>query len=125
MALKEALISITRQAGADLSVTGQYRFVELSSTGQVSVCNAAGELAIGVLQNDPDAAGRAAEVAIFGQTKVILGATVAANAKVTTDNQGRAVTVASTNHVLGICVDGGAVGEIGTILLGLTPPILV
>lgn len=123
MALSERLNSITRPAGADLSAA-QYRFVELDTAGKVTQCNTQGELALGVLQNDPDAADRAAEVAVIGSvTKVTLGATVAANAKVMTDSTGRAITATSTNHVLGLCIKGGAVGEIGEVLL-YSPSIL-
>lgn len=122
MAQSEKLCCITRPAGADLSAA-QYRFVELTSAGKVTQCNAQGELALGVLQNDPDADTRAAEVAIGGVTKVTLGATVAANAKVMTDTTGRAITATATNHVLGLCIKGGAVGEVGEVLL-YTPSIL-
>lgn len=123
MALMERLNPITRPAASDQSAN-QYKLVELNSSGQVSACNAAGELSIGVLQNKPSAAGQAAEVAIVGSvSKVVLGATVAAGAKVTTDASGRAVTAVSTNTVIGICLKGGAVNEIGEILVGF-PSIL-
>lgn len=118
MAQSERINPITRPAASDQSAN-QYRFVELNSSGQVSACNAAGELAIGILQNKPSALGQAAEVAIVGSvSKCVLGATVAAGAKVTTDNAGRAVTAVSTNHVHGICIKGGAINEIGEVLVG-------
>lgn len=124
MALNENLQYITRPSNADLS-TKQYLFVELDSSGKVSACNSAGELAIGVLQNKPAAADRDALVGFIGVSKVVAGSGgLASNAKVTTDNTGKGVTAASTNHVLGICVKGAAAGEIAEVLLGVNPPVL-
>lgn len=117
MALKEDIGTITRPAAGDLSA-GQYRFVELNSSGQVSVCNGAGELSVGVLQDKPDAAGRAACVAYRGVSKIVLAATLNPNAKVSTDANGAAVASTSTAHVLGVLVKGGAAGDIGEVLLG-------
>lgn len=123
MALMERINPITRPAASDQSAN-QYRIVELDSSGNVSACNAAGELGIGVLQNKPSAAGQAAEVAVLGSvSKIVFGATVAANAKVTTDNVGRGVTAVSTNHVVGVCIKGGAINEIGEMLV-ISPSIL-
>ena len=46
----------TLPASADLS-TKQFLFVEVT-TGELTVCNAAGDFACGVLQDKPDAAGK-------------------------------------------------------------------
>lgn len=118
MSSSERLNPQTFVAGADLSTTGQYRFVELGSGGTITVCNAAGEAAIGVLQNKPGS-GQAGNVACVGsRTKVIAGAGVTAGAKVTTDNQGRAVTAASGNHVHGTaCSTADAAGDVIEVLL--------
>lgn len=43
----------TYEAGADLR-TKQYYLVEEANTGKVSVCNNAADVAIGVLQNEPN-----------------------------------------------------------------------
>ena len=78
-------------AGADLSAQ-QFRFVKLNGTGlQVVVCNAAGESAFGVLQDNPDAVGKAASVATLGVSKVLAGATVVPGDQIKTDALGRAV----------------------------------
>jgi hypothetical protein len=114
-------------AGADLSAQ-QFRFVKLNATGQVVACSVAGESAFGVLQDKPDAAGRAASVATLGVSKVLAGATIAPNDLVATDAQGRAVPAvkASTNtadagaasdplvasHVQGVAMTGGALGQL-------------
>jgi hypothetical protein len=116
MANEEAVVCITIEAGGDLSA-GQFKFVTLANDGQVDLTASAGGEAIGVLQNKPSAAGRAATVAVYGVTKVIAGDTVAAGAKVQSDASGLAITAASAGHVLGVAITGGAVNEVISILL--------
>lgn len=78
-------------ASADLS-TKQYYFVELS-TGKLAVCNAAGDFALGVLQDTPDAADKTGEVTFFGGTQVVAGAAVDVGEYITTDANGKAIPV--------------------------------
>lgn len=123
MATENALRTISREASGDLSAA-QYKFVKVNSSGQMAVCSVAGEEADGVLQDKPAAAGRAGGMAIGGVTKVLLGGTVAKGAKVTTNASGAAVTAATGNVELGTCIEGGASGEIGSIIFdrGRTVP---
>jgi hypothetical protein len=114
MATENALRCVTKIAAGNLSAK-QYHFME-DTAGKVDSCNAAGERAYGVLQDKPEAADRACSVAVSGITKIKLGGTVASGDKVTTDNQGRAVAAVATNQMLGICEEGGAVGQIGAML---------
>ncbi len=123
MAVEQALQSISIEAGADLSA-GQYKFVQVATDGQVDLVGSAGADAIGVLQNKPDAAGRAAKVGFSGISKVTLGGTVAMGAKVQSDASGDAILAASGDHVLGTCIKGGAVGEVGEVLLNASHHIL-
>ena len=122
MATEQLLSSITIEAGSDLS-SDIYKIVAVASDGQVDLAGA-GVHAQGVLQNNPDAAGKAATVGIFGVSKVILGATVAAGAKIMVDASGLAITATATNHVIGTCLAGGAVNEVGEILLGSSSHVL-
>lgn len=117
MAYEEALKSITRVAGADLTAA-QYRFVKGNGANGVIRCGTAGEKALGVLQNDP-IQGEAATVAIdTSTTKVVAGGVIAQDAEVTTDNEGRAVAAAAGNFVLGTAqIAAGAAGEIISVLL--------
>jgi len=123
MATENALRTLSMPASGDLSAA-QYKFVKINSSGELAVCSVAGEEADGVLQDKPAAQGRAGAMAIGGQTKILLGGTIAKGAKVTTDAQGRAVTAATGNVELGTCVEGGAVGIIGSIIFdrGRTVP---
>lgn len=121
MSMNEAARNITRPANADLSA-GLYKFVELDSSGNVGITNALGtDLAIGVLQNKPTAAGQAAEIQVDGVAKVVAGATITPGQKVSASASGTAVVAIATYHVQGICVKGGASGEVIEVLLGCAP----
>lgn len=90
---------LTFEAAADLS-TKQYYAVKLDSNGQVVVAGD-GEAAIGVLQNKPAAAGRAASVRVSGITHWIADGAIAVGAKVASSADGQAATAASSEHVVG------------------------
>jgi len=73
---------------------------------------------IGILVNDPDTSGHAAEVAIAGVTKVQLGGASTAGNSLGPDAAGRLVAVAegdsgsSGRFVIGIALQSGTSGEI-------------
>ena len=116
MATKNALHTISVEAGQDLSAN-QYYFVAMASDGQVDPAGD-GALALGVLQDDPAAAGRAASVAIGGQTKVVAGGAITAGDQVASDANGKAVTAATGDNVLGIATQtANADGDIISIVL--------
>lgn len=116
MAVEEALKSVSFPANADLSAS-QYCFVVLNSSGNVAVAGAGVE-ATGVLQNKPDAAGRAATVAINGRTKMKFSASIAVGLPVASDASGQAAAAASGEMSLGIVTENpGGSGLIGSILI--------
>lgn len=114
MAVNNNQVCVTLEAGANLS-TKQYYFVSIAADGQIDPTGD-GLSAVGVLQNDPAAAGRAAEVCIGGITKVEAGGTVAAGAAVASSATGTAVTAAAGDVILGTAVDGGASGSVISIV---------
>ncbi len=116
MAVDYEIESLTRIAGADLSSSGQYRFVKQANDGTVTVCNAAGESALGVLQNNPKL-GQAATVAYGDVIKVVAGGTVAPGDMVATDSAGRAVVASNGQAILGEVIIGASANTICTILL--------
>jgi hypothetical protein len=117
MALESNLTCVTLEAGGDLSA-GQLLFVDVAADGQVDVVASAGADAIGVLQNDPAAAGRAASVAVLGVSKVVAGAAVTAGARVQSDASGRAIAAATGDVVLGRALTAAsAAGEVIEVLL--------
>jgi hypothetical protein len=106
-------------AGADLSA-GQYLFVEESAATDrtVTVCNAITDKALGVLQNDPDAAGQAAVVRVYGTSKVVAGAAITRGAAVAPMASGKAQTAVSTQFPRGIALESAAAdGDVIEIVL--------
>lgn len=106
----------------DLS-TKQFYFVK-NSSGTAIVATAAGEPCLGVMQNDPAATGRVAEIATAGWCKVIAGEAITAGAPVKTHSDGTAYnavkgrtntsdTGSSTDALLGSFVMGYAVTAAG------------
>ena len=116
MATENALKSIPYAAAADLSAL-QYTFVKMSGDYAVTTGVAAGGVdTVGVLQNNPVATAAAA-VAVSGQSKIVLGATLTAGTRVTSDANGKAVAATTGNTVLGKLVEGGDADEIGAMIL--------
>jgi len=101
--------SVTWKASADLSAA-QFRFMETTATARTAqrAATAGGTVlrVIGVLQDKPAAAGRAASIMNDGISKVVSGGTVTAGSAVTTDSQGRAVNAGATDFVCGVALDG-------------------
>lgn len=122
MAHETALQSFSATAGADLSAL-QYTFVTLNSSGQV-VAAAANSLAAGVLQNNP-LSGEAANVAIGGETKIKLGATLSPGAVVEVGATGgkAASATGAGSYVMGILTLGGADNEIGSMVIRTAGPL--
>jgi len=115
MAFEDSKKSVTLEAGADLSAK-QFFFVSVSADGQVDATGD-GAYAVGVLQNDPAAAGRAAEVAISGISKVSCGGTVTRGGPVSSDTNGEAVDSATGDVILGEALETGSDGAIISIIL--------
>ena len=110
MAVQESRDTRTFIAGEDLS-SSQFKFVTLESDGQVDLADSAGENCIGVVINDPAAAGEAT-VVVSGKTVVTAGGTIAAGAAIATDASGDAVTAASTNIIMGYALEAGVDGQV-------------
>ena len=118
MAFEIPGFSLSVEASADLSAF-QHHFVEVDSNGQLTVSNSAGESVFGVLQNNPNAEGRAGNVMKDGVSKVVAGAAITVGALVQTNASGRAITAASADFVVGRALDAvGADGELISIALG-------
>lgn len=122
----------TLVASGDLS-TSQYLFVNVNGSGEVAVA-AAGDPAIGVLQNKPSAQGRSATVRVLGVSKVEAGAAITVGARVASNASGKAVTATAAtvdtsdagvasdavvgSNVLGIALEAAAAdGDIIPVLL--------
>lgn len=106
---------ITVEAGSDLSAS-QYCSVSINSSGQLALTGAHAD-PTGVLQNKPDAAGKAGTVAVAGVTKIVCGATVTKGGLVALDAAGKAVDAASNDIVIGEALETGASGRVISMLI--------
>lgn len=104
-------------AAADLSAKQHY-CVKVNSSGQVALCDAAGEIAHGVLQNKPDAQAKAASVRTLGVTKVVAAAAIEEGAVVTPTAAGKVTTGYGADRVLGIALEPAAAdGDVIPVML--------
>lgn len=117
MATEQLVQAVALPVAADYSTTGQYLFVGINSSGQAAKIASQGADAVGVLQDNPGAAGRVGNVAIGGICKVMAGDTIAAGNKLTTGADGRAEVAATGDFVIGWAISAGADGEIIDMLL--------
>ena len=114
------------EAVVDLS-DSQFKFVKLTGANVVGAATAATDEVVGVLQNKPLSAGvgvfqggsnNAATVMISGVSRVRAGDAVAAGIGVTIDAEGRVVTAAAGNPIVGVTeTAAGAADEIVSVLL--------
>jgi|SRR5215472_5979844 len=100
--------------------SGQFLLVFLSGSRTVSLQTTQGAVCYGVLQNSP-AQGQAADVAIGGITKVVVGAAVTAGAELMADTNGRAITQTSTNRKVGMALESATAANQLISMLVYTP----
>jgi hypothetical protein len=117
---------ITLPAAGDLSA-GQYKFVELNSSGQVAICDAVTDIPVGVLQNKPAAAGAAAEVMVMGVSKVQGDADLTKGNQIGTSADGQAAAYAAgtdtTKYIVGqVLEDNAAAGGLITAIINCANP---
>ena len=101
-------VSGTPGAASPHSGPALFRFVKITGAHACGRAEGPVEDVVGVCQNKPQVVGGATTVAIAGVTMMTAGAAVAAAAKVTSDAQGRGVTVAAGNSQYGTAVDAAA-----------------
>lgn len=101
-------------AAADLSAK-QFYGVKVTAARAVNLVAASTDVPYGVLQNKPTS-GQAADVGVFGVTKVACGGTVTAGAKLMFNSSGQAIAWASGagNTVIGTALEAGVSGQILT-----------
>jgi hypothetical protein len=111
MAVMQSRDTRTFEAGGNLS-TGQFKFVTLAADGQVDITASAGGNAIGVLLNNPAAAGRAATVVVSGSVMITCGGTITAGDQLQANTDGTALLAATGDVVLGYARESGVVGQV-------------
>lgn len=127
MAIELQGFKFTAIAGASLT-TSQYHFVKLSANMTVIVCDAAADIPCGVLQNNPPSGG-AAEVMVYGITKII-GASLTAGNLIGTHTDGTAVVidpdgVADLYYCGQVLIGTGAgAAEVASALINCATPVI-
>jgi len=107
------------QANADLSAK-QYFLVKRHSTeGQCALVAAATDIPLGILQNKPAAAGRAAEVMILGRSKAQVAAAtdIAIGDKLGPDANGRLEKKTANNDIVCAIAEQAATTATGDIIM--------
>lgn len=117
------------KADADLSAKQFYLVKMTTNPLEVGVCAATGDKPVGILQNKPNAAGKAAEVMIIGISKISsdAGLNEADAIGPASDGQGVAKTLTtggdSTEYVVGtVIAASGAAGEMAELALNCATP---
>ena len=103
------------EAAADLSGK-QYCAVKITASQKVNVCSVAGEMGIGILQNDPTQ-GQEASVMLTGISNAVYGAAVAAGASLTPNASGFLITAATGNKIIAVAIEAGAANETHPVIL--------
>lgn len=121
MAKQRDGIDVTMKAGGDMSAK-QYYFVKMIATDDVvTTCTATTSIIFGVQQNKPAADGRECLVRVLGHSKIMAGATIAADDLLSTTARGSAVTVTAgsdtTTYIAGICTVGASSSSIGEMVV--------
>jgi hypothetical protein len=127
MSFEQNVVTISMVTAADLSAKQFYLGV-VNSSGLLALASAAGQEVDGVIYDNGGTSGRVTSLAVGGTVQVILGDTVTAGDKLTTNASGKAVlaTTAITNtsdggsatdpligsYVFGKALASGVVGDI-------------
>ena len=117
MAFEDDVLDISLLADGDLSAY-QYHFVKMTDENTVGVCSGATDNPIGILQNEPKAAGQVARVRVHGVSRVMAGGVVAFGDKVGTDANGEGIAKTfSKTEYLGIALVGANATQLATVLI--------
>jgi len=116
MAFENPVLVLSLPAAADLS--SSQHFIVKTSSGTAALAGA-GDVAMGVLQNDP-VSGEAASIMVAGVSRLVAGAVIAEGAQVAADANGKGRTATTGDIVLGIALEAaGADGDIIPLLLNV------
>jgi len=110
------LLSKTLEASADLS-SYQYHAMQWDAYGKAALADASSEV-VGILQNQPDAAGKESEIAMIGLSKAVYGDTVTQGAYLAPDSNGHLVpTTTNADGYIGIAMEAGSANDIRQVFL--------
>ncbi len=101
-------------AGAAITAGRIVKFGALD--GVVAHAAAAADFLVGVADYDA-VSGARVDVILTGAAEVVLGATVVRGALLTADANGRAVTAAAGNRIIGVAMQSGVANDVIDVLL--------
>jgi hypothetical protein len=119
MAYETPILDVSLPASTDLSAS-QFCAVVANSSKQAALPSGATVPIMGVLQNKPNAAGKAAEIRVYGITKLVTNSTGVTNPgdRVGVDSAGNCQTDTTSGHyVIGIALASGSSGVVVPVLL--------
>jgi len=126
MAIELQGFKFTAIAGESLTAK-QYMFMKLSADMTVVGTAALTDIPCGVLQNNPPIGG-AAEVMVYGITKIVAGGALTAGNLIGCDAAGTAVVAdpdgVADSYYVGQVVIGCGAGEIGSALVNCASPVI-
>lgn len=110
-------------AGGDLS-SDQFKCVKAGTADfrVILVTSATASVPIGVLQDDPDAAGKSATVRVYGNTRILAGGTVSRGVVQTMLAGGTCQDKNGSDVILGVALESGVSGDVVSIILNPTMP---
>jgi|SRR6185369_3078460 len=119
MAIEQRIYNIGHcAAAADLSAK-QFYIVKVTAANAVNLTTAAGEAALGILQNKPKS-GEVADVMAIGISKVKIGTGgLTAGAQYEAAADGTAIAVTTAKVGLGTVLTGGAANELASVTVGV------
>jgi len=112
---EQAIASVTYAANADLSAKQYFLVKRHTTAGQCALVAATTDIPIGVLQNKPAAAGRAAEIVTLGRTKAEVAAAtdIAIGDRLGPDANGRLVKISTDKDLCCAIADEAATAATG------------
>lgn len=114
MAHQIGVLDLSLIAAADYSSNQFYCMTQNTSNGRATLAATRGAKVIGVLNDDPDAAGVACSVRVLGVAKVVAGAAISYDDELTVDASGRAIPATQdSDYVWGRALaSASAAGEV-------------
>ena len=124
MSTAQLLQTKSYPVAADYSSTGIHRFMTLNTSEQAALAAARGAKVLGILQDNPAAAGRPGSIGIAGTSKITYGGTILEDDPLTSSATGTAIRATRPDdEVFGYADVSGVSGNIGEMRISPTGPL--
>ena len=125
-AVEQSVFAPSYAASGDLSTKQYFNVKRHTTEGQCALVAAATDIPIGILQNKPAAAGRAAEVMALGRSKAEVEATtdIAIGDKLGPHTDGRLIKKTANNDIVNAMAEQAATTATGDVItVTVFPPV--